>query len=81
MHFLGYLFGYEDGLACFKPKTEKTETDLFADDDDDDWEEYEDAVEDVEVVEEEEEEEKGEEKCKFGLVKHLNTIERQTEIR
>ena len=80
LHFLGYMFGYEDNLACFKPSDGKTDTNLISYDDDadeDDWDGW-------EVEEEEKEEEEAvapSSKCMWGLVKHLITIERQTEIR
>ena len=67
------MFGYEDNLACFKPSDGKTDTNLISYDDDadeDDWDGW-----------EEEEAVAPSSKCMWGLVKHLITIERQTEIR
>ena len=68
-------------MACFKPSDGNTETNLIVEEDDwDDWEkEEEKEVVDVEVVEDEGGDSSS--KCMWGLVKHLNTIERQTEIR
>ena len=71
-------------MACFKPSDGHTETNLIVEEDDwDDWdkeeEEEEEEVVDVDVVEDEGGESSS--KCMWGLVKHLITIERQTEIR
>ena len=72
-------------MACFKPSDGHTETNLIVEEDDwDDWdkeeeEEEEEVVDvDVDVVEDEGGDSS---KCMWGLVKHLITIERQTEIR
>ena len=78
--FIGYFFGYEDNLACFKPTDSDGNTDLMAQLDDaeeDDWDDWDEEEEEVE----EDEADDPPSKCMWGLVKHLITIERKTEIR
>ena len=67
-------------MACFKPSDGHTETNLIVEEDDwDDWDKEEE--EEEEVVEVVKDEGGDSSKCMWGLVKHLITIERQTEIR
>ena len=73
-------------MACFKPSDGNTETNLIVEEDDwDDWDKEEELEEEEEVVDVDVDVVKDEggdsSKCMWGLVKHLITIERQTEIR
>ena len=81
--FIGYFFGYEDNLACFKPTDSDGNTDLMAqldDTEEDDWDDWDEEEEEEEELEEDEAVDPPG-KCMWGLVKHLITIERKTEIR